>query len=310
MKLIKQMKPLENLFLIDWVSISFRDDSNVTVDDVLDVLCKALKCYLSSFVHYDKGGLAGYNNSFRYLGESFLTVNYNVNNRKQGILVNLTGQGCRAFTKEDLFSFLRFGIESNGYFTRLDIAFDDVEQKLPLNLIRDLSTEIFSFNYDNLNYFLSSQVSRNSFKAYTNVFNSSFNNCPNLTIGSRYSAVMVRFYNKAVEQKMKDEYWWRLELQLRSEVAEMMAILILDGNFIDFYIDLLNKYSRFLDSTSEIVKVTDRPSHTDFIEFLNYLRGSFGSNNSLNINLGNYQPRIPPTDIGEIFQNRDGLKSQ
>lgn len=40
-------------------------------------------------------------------------------------------------------------------------------------------------------------------------------------IGGSHSDVIIRIYNKALEQKEKDSTWWRVEVQLRGETADL-----------------------------------------------------------------------------------------
>lgn len=63
-------------------------------------------------------------------------------------------------------------------------------------------------------------------------------------VGGKDSEVRIRIYNKAKEQKMKDKVWWRVEVQLRGEMAKLLPFIgvkpfnpfenispVIDGNF-------------------------------------------------------------------------------
>lgn len=42
-------------------------------------------------------------------------------------------------------------------------------------------------------------------------------------VGGKDSEVVIRIYNKAKEQKIKDKVWWRVEVQIRREIADLWA---------------------------------------------------------------------------------------
>lgn len=294
MKKIINYIPDGSKFLVDWLSVSFREDSGLTPGDILDELCLILDCDKEKFVYNERGLLAGYNRSFRYLDEKLIAISFNEGNSKQGILLNVTGQGCKFLSKENLFDIFKFSLEKGGYFTRLDIAFDDIDQKLPLHLIRNVAEAVnVYYRDDSLDFMISSKAFKESFKTFTNSFKSSFNNCPNLSIGTRYGLCMVRYYNKAVEQKLKDMYWWRCELQLKMEYAEKMVRHLLDGNFVPYFVQLLLSHSRFLDG-KRLSTVTEISTHPDFEKFLQYLLEEYEVDNSLNLYLRNYSNQNYP----------------
>lgn len=54
----------------------------------------------------------------------------------------------------------------------------------------------------------------------SNVWYDGLGNVETYYIGGRESEMKVRIYNKAKEQKLKDETWWRVEVQLRGKTAE------------------------------------------------------------------------------------------
>lgn len=81
---------------------------------------------------------------------------------------------------------------------------------------------------------------------------------------------MLRLYNKAIEQKMED-YWLRLEFQLKYENAEHMVNCILSGQIAQGFIYFLNRYFRVLDFTSTNSNHSCIATHKDWQHFLDVL---------------------------------------
>jgi hypothetical protein len=44
-------------------------------------------------------------------------------------------------------------------------------------------------------------------------------------VGGKDSALRIRIYNKALEQKIKDKVWWRVEVQMRRDIADLFVAM-------------------------------------------------------------------------------------
>ena len=80
--------------------------------------------------------------------------------------------------------------------TRIDIAFD----------IRDIDMSQWKWI--------------DSKSRVSNVWYDGLGNVETYYIGGKESENKIRIYNKAKEQKLKNETWWRVEVQLRGKIAE------------------------------------------------------------------------------------------
>ncbi len=285
MKKIIDYIPTNNAFCVDWISVSFRLENGLNVNDILLKLSSILNVSTDKFYHNNKGIMAGYNNSLRFNNEKFISISYNIDNAKQGILLNITGQGCRAFSNDQLFDLFYWILDVGAFFTRLDIAFDDINNLTPVHLYDFIGQDLLINKRDSYT-FISSNNNQNCFKSFINKNSSELNVAPNLTVGSRYSKCMVRAYNKALEQNL-DFFWWRLELQLRYDFAEKMVRYILNDLVAFGFVEFLNSYFRiveFSDKSKEFVSLYS--THSDWQNFINYLLEEDFTITSLNINLG------------------------
>lgn len=93
---------------------------------------------------------------------------------------------------------------------------------------------------------------RGEFQVITE-YNNHFLNCPGYTFnfGSRYSECMLRIYNKAYEQGLFDEYWCRMELELKRTTAIAFIDTWLDeptnNTLFSSFGFLVNDFIRFVE---------------------------------------------------------------
>ncbi len=267
------MEKRHNSFRFDWLTVSFRPHLDVSVLEVLDKVCEILNVKRTDFILHKQGTMRGYNSSYRYLDMKNLSINFHDTIENQGSNINITGTGMDYFNEKQITKLLRWIVKVDGYFTRLDIAFDDFEKKMPVELFDDLYSNFrMSKSNSDIPLIISSKNSLNSLKFYESYFNSCFNIQPNITIGTRYSKCMVRAYNKGVEQKIPDFYWWRLEFQTKYDFSEIFVRAYLDNDLANCFVDFLNSYFRILDSDN-IVKSNISLSKTNvrWKKFLTYL---------------------------------------
>jgi len=211
-------------FLIDWVSFSSKIDS---VDSIVDFLG------LSEIDFEITNGFHGYRDSIFFNG---IRIHYNPRTEEMGILVDLSGTGCRAFETYgtgDFNSIFNLIVENqNDYnITRLDVAFDDKEDLIPIMQLK-LDTEKMNW----VSRWGEWEV-RNSSKGVT------------VNLGSSSSDTFLRIYDKAAERGFVGEdyfHWVRLELQLRRDRAFQFVKMLNTDNIGELWCGVVNNYIRFV----------------------------------------------------------------
>ena len=226
----KEAVSTENLFLIDWLTVTCY---GCTVDDVLDLIGMhdagipweikekflngyPMRCYFNGI-------------SILYGAEQEKYYKDPTKARKDmGVCLQMSGQGCRCFESYghgDWFRLLSefFTIRDKGVkekkdgrkfsynITRLDLAFDDHTGILDIYRIRD--------DVEHRNY-----TSKSKFAQYTwsDDQNDDIQGL-SVTVGSNSSDIKIRIYDKAAERGFKDRHWIRVELQLRDDRSTAAA---------------------------------------------------------------------------------------
>lgn len=260
--------PDSNCFKIDWLTLSFREELNVNPHELLKKLNQILEFNEEDWEHSLTGVMTGYNRSYRYHGENYISINYHDSLKKQGVNINITGFGTTIIELEYLVKLIAYGITSGAFFTRFDVAFDDVEQSLPIQVLDEINKRFEDESDSYYNQGFSSICSLASLKMFYQGHRKFKYRGRSLSIGSRYAQGMVRIYNKSVEQKIYDKYWYRVELQTKYELAEELAKSLFDNSFKKKFIDTLNRYFRPVDFTSKNVQVSEIATHKKWLKFL------------------------------------------
>lgn len=153
-------------------------------------------------------------------------------------------------------------ILSIGHFTRLDLAIDDLGCKYyTCSYIVDLVT---------------SGLCVSKFKQWKNVCKSSTSSAPlghTVYFGSGQSDVLLRVYDKSLEQKLSSISWVRWELELKRERADIVARSIsLKKNLGFLAVSILNNYIRFIipDCTRRC-RCSTSPLWADFVNDCSFL---------------------------------------
>lgn len=217
--------PVENRSLLDWVAFTIK------VDDPLAVL-ETINLPPSLFTD-SPIGFSGYRKSLRF---SNICVYYQ-GREDMGCHVEISGQGCRQLEAQfddnpwqQLFASV---LASQGKFTRLDLAIDNVDGALCLDKLYQAVQDL-------------SQV-RTLFGEWRRIQKGSFHEGQQVEgetiyLGSSKSHVMFRVYNKAQESGV-DGHWIRFELQLRDKRAnEAAKLFAADGNVGTLAIGIINNY--------------------------------------------------------------------
>lgn len=254
----------KNRILIDWLTFTTRKRS-------LDQVFELLGIDRDNFIDLHHG-FNGYKSSEYFDG---ISVCYDGSKwvddkgvvHDMGIMVNISGKGCRAFEDNSsrTLSYLLLNLVEDLddiNITRMDLAFDDFEGVLDINFLADdflKKNYVTRFHKCKLEYSIDSDIEGKT-----------------LYFGSEKSDLMYRIYDKKAEQKIIDDsmHWVRFEMQCRNKHAETLAELICqDFNFSEVFFNTLNNQLRFV-TPSETDSNKRRWSITSYWErFLEY-RGS------------------------------------
>lgn len=196
--------PEENRVLIDWVSFTIPTKDPV---DVINLM------HLNPGAFTALGGAMGYKDSLR-LGH--ISVFHNGTD-EMGCHVTMSGQGCREFEaisshKEwrDLFALVHL---KKGHFTRLDVAFDNVDGSLSMKKIwRSIKKGEIK----------STISAGRRIESFTLTREGCISAGDTVYLGSTQSSAQYRFYDKAAQLGLADS-WVRLEIQLRKDRADNLA---------------------------------------------------------------------------------------
>lgn len=264
---------MQNSLKIDFFTLNVK--SFIEPFKVVQLLCdcslnKDLE--IEDFFHVPTGALRGYNNSYRYLGENLITVSWHSDFFDFGISVNITGKGTNYFSFECFNNFYDKLIELGLTFnvTRVDLAYDDYVKNIPVD--KFLST---AHNFVSTNKGIVTNKKRETVTFYSGVFNNKL--YENLVFGKRSSSEQLfRLYDKRAEQKRTDiDYWYRLELELRSSKANKVCDLIFKEkcDFKDVFFKLLISFFRPIEEKEDARRCDCKTVQwfQDFIDSLNLL---------------------------------------
>ncbi len=218
--------PLLNQFLIDWAALTFK------LNDPQEVI-SIIGLKPSLFTELDRG-IHGYRKSLRY---GSIGIFYD-GQSNMGCHVVMSGQGCRQyegqFENNPWFDLFTKALSSNANFTRLDLAYDNVDGALDLAMLKDaiINRQIrsrFRNASENINFILGREV-QNQDDGRTIYF------------GKRSSRVFMRFYDKAAQ--MKTFFFWnRAEIELKDKRAQKAASLLVSGLPVgQLFVGVLNEY--------------------------------------------------------------------
>lgn len=221
------VRNLENLFLIDWLSITFHglhlDQVEQLLDFPADVCWSTENKFMNGYpmdtsfghIHISWGA-----DDARFYTDTIdkdgtLHTAESKARSDMGICLNMSGQGCRCFEEFSRSSWMDFmdrifhlpaSVRVN--VTRLDLAYDDHSGLLDIWRVK---SDVEERNY------------RSKARKAKILWSDNWDNdIRGLTIyvGSEKSPVFIRIYNKAAERGWGPErHWIRVELQLRDERA-------------------------------------------------------------------------------------------
>jgi phage replication initiation protein len=148
-------------------------------------------------------GMNGYSNFGYFAGGG--SIAYSPNRELNGIHIDLSAKALSSQGK-DVCEIISYAIEHGGKFSRIDIALDDYDGFLDLDMIYDkIESGEVRTRLDSYRRMVSGSLKRKIFG-------------DTIYIGSPASETMVRIYNKGAQTET-DDHWIRLEFQLRGSVA-------------------------------------------------------------------------------------------
>lgn len=218
-----------NLILFDWLSFSSKVDS---VTSILNVLGLS-HCSIRFEKTY---GFYGYHDRLSWEG---INIHYNPFREDMGVLVEISGKGCRRFEESSttnfmsIFAYLRSYPEDYNV-TRLDVAYDDFAGVLPMNkIINDLHNFNFVSKFQSRSFRIEEHAGHQGQTIYC---------------GSQKSAIMFRIYDKKFERQRDDiESWIRFEIQMRGDRASAFVSELVDGDTVGhLFFGVINNYLRFV----------------------------------------------------------------
>ena len=214
------MTEFDTKIIVDWLQFTLLKDDGVAI------VFKILKLNPSDFEQLEKGGL-GYKDQ---LFNNNIRIYYN-GNVGMGICTSISGKGCRYMESQgiDLWSLLfRLARSARINITRLDLALDT-----DIKLIDKIRANIDSKKY----------ISKSRSISYICKSGKDSTRTETIYLGSRSSDLMIRIYDKAVEQGLDEIDWERWEIVLKKDKI-MEAFPLLKKNISQTFKNILYTYFR------------------------------------------------------------------
>lgn len=244
------LRQLDNVFLIDWLTITFHKLQPHDVQHILGMRDCPWSCD-RTFVNGYPLDLSCGHIHIRYGADDPQFYDDPKKARSDmGISLDMSGQGCREFetySSKSWLDFIRDVIRCGGVLgatykvTRLDLAYDDHSGLLNIwQIKRDV---------EDRNYISKSKKSTIiwSDDQETDILGLT------IEIGSRKSDVLIRIYDKAAERGYKSEkHWIRIEMQLRHDRAQVALQRLFQRESIGLVASgILRNYCMFVSPTSD-----------------------------------------------------------
>lgn len=246
-----------NVFLIDWLTVVFHDQTVFGVKQLLglvnsDIPWQDRKVFTNGYpvtTFWNNISIRwGADDSSYYSDDSDKSASEKVRN-DMGICLDMSGTGCRAFETYgggDWIKLLTDISECCGRIniTRLDLAYDDHIGLLDINKLEDDTRD--------------RNLTCKARKTRVTWSDDWDNDLQGITIevGSRKSDVLIRIYDKAAERGFDySKHWIRVELQLRKERALCAALEILKESHVGrTAAGILRNYCMFRSPTADTNK--------------------------------------------------------
>lgn len=230
---------METHLLIDWLTVSFKVSSE-QFECFFDFLVRLLSFPLNEAIK-DTSYLSGY--AYMYFYQS-ITIHC----RSNEICINASGSGCRMIEELNKeWDWLRF-----------------FKMFYPFVVNKDKSTGVYLVHFSRIDYafdllnddritlpFLQRYVLEKKFVCKSEEYENRIGNKKlGIYFGSGSSDRLLRIYDKAMEQKIKDKHWVRFEFQLRNESATSLVLALTNNvsNYGKVFFGMMHDYLRFVTS--------------------------------------------------------------
>lgn len=264
-----------NGYNFDFLTLTVKD---IEIKDFLGIVCESFPAdfLADNFIYNNMGAVTGYNRSYRFLDEKYITISWwessdgsKIRNiARESLCLRITGKGFRYLLLDDIHRLMtnlkECGIKYN--ITRLDVCYDDFTGKIP---VEQLIQEFHRFQEGEYN--VSTQISRESIKFFRGSFQKK--SYTNLIVGTRQSKKMLRIYDKKAEQKDKEiERWERMEIQLNKGLALEFAEYWYETRSISQgFVDTINGMFRIIEENTKDSNVSRRKNKSWYDDFLGML---------------------------------------
>ena len=218
--------------IIDWLQFT------LLRDDGLEIVFRILRLNPADYEKLDKGGL-GYKDQ---LINNNVRIYFN-GNPGMGINTSVSGKGCRYMESQgiNLWSLVfRLARSARINITRLDLALDT-----SIKLIDKIRASIDKKKY----------ISKSRSISYICKSGKDSTRTETIYLGSRSSDLMIRIYDKAVEQGIEEVDWERWEIVLKKDKIRE-AIPLLKKDISQTFKNILYTYFR------PIVKIESNKSRS------------------------------------------------
>ncbi|SDN50880.1 phage replication initiation protein [Fictibacillus solisalsi] len=238
-------KPL--ISMVDYIRVTFKTHD---IDYILENVVHLRKDYMTE----KSSGFYGYIGTFEL---DQIKVFYSALDDNRGILVEMSGKGCRQFEsflkcrKKTWFDFFQDCIENKGTFTRFDLAIDDKRTyfSIPELLKKAQKGECIS------------RFRKSDFNGSFDLVDGGLGGTT-IYFGSKKSEAYLCFYEKNHEQSEKYNIpleeigeWNRYELRLKNDRAQVaVKALITQKNLTYIALKIINNYVRFVDADENITR--------------------------------------------------------
>ncbi|MFS3933173.1 DNA relaxase NicK [Bacillus subtilis] len=233
--------------MVDYIRVSFKAHD---VDRIIEEVLHLSKDFMTE----KQSGFYGYVGTFEL---DYIKVFYSAPDDNRGILIEMSGQGCRQFEsflecrKKTWYDFFQDCMAQGGSFTRFDLAIDDKKTyfSIPELLKKAQKGEC---------------ISRFRKSDFNGSFDLSDGIAGGTTIyfGSKKSEAYLCFYEKNYEQAEKYNIpleelsdWNRYELRLKNERAQVAIDALLKTKDLTLIaMQIINNYVRFVDADENITR--------------------------------------------------------
>ncbi|SPU21175.1 putative replication protein; mobile element region [Niallia circulans] len=236
-------KPLTAM--VDYLRCTFKTHD---VDFIIENVVHLKKVYMEE----KPSGFYGYVGTFQL---DYIKVFYSKPGDPKGILVEMSGKGCRQFEsflrarKKTWFDFFRDCLHHGGSFSRFDLAIDDYKTYFPIPTLLEKVKNGEAI----------SRFRKSDFNGSLDIVDGS-NGGTTLYFGSKKSEAYLCFYEKNFEQAEKlnvpvEEFgdWNRYELRLKNDRAQNAIHSLVDSeDLLDIAMQIINNYLRFVDRDDDV----------------------------------------------------------